>query len=117
MVSSAESDLQTVIVQARADFVRQLGGTLDSAAHLWSEWKASGGNREPLDRLVHRLAGAAGTFGLGTISRLARTIEVLLSTMASHQQSAETLQAIDLAFEKLDREGRAEAERLHQHGT
>jgi HPt (histidine-containing phosphotransfer) domain-containing protein len=81
---SGGSDFQLAMQQFRADFARQLPERLREAQGYLQASLASPEDEVPLcelHRVVHKLAGSCGTFGLRDIGDAARAIEDLLDQL------------------------------------
>ena len=97
------------LAQRLAD-VREHLGHLDPAA-----WEP--GHLELLHRLVHGLTGAAGTFGMQSISQASRDIEQRLAAILNSGQppSAEVWAGIVHALDQLEKLGQVRAEEMAYH--
>jgi len=75
--------LARILAEARAEYRRTLPGKLAQIEGLWLAQQTGGmlpGEKfEELKRLVHALAGSAGTFGLPGVSEAARALELMIS--------------------------------------
>ena len=81
---SAGTDFQLAMEQFRADFARQLPERVQEAQACLQAALAHPDDEIPLcelHRVVHKLAGACGTFGLREIGDTARGIEELLDAI------------------------------------
>lgn len=79
-MSTPEQDFQKFLDQQRADYQRALP---EKMAHIRALWNAVAGGDETapqaeLERLVHTLAGTAGTLGFHEVGAAARALELLL---------------------------------------
>jgi chemotaxis protein histidine kinase CheA len=80
----ASADFESVLRQFRAEFTQQLPARLQDAQDRLRECLAQPGDDErlrELHRVLHRLAGSAGTFGHAQLGEDARTIEELLDAL------------------------------------
>jgi chemotaxis protein histidine kinase CheA len=81
---SGGSDFQLAMQQFRADFARQLPERVQQAQGHLRASLAHPDDETPLrelHRVVHKLAGSCGTFGLRGIGDAAREIEELLDQL------------------------------------
>ena len=71
--------LPAPLLALRRQYLAKLPDRLTELQVLWDRWLASGGSdaqaRESLHQCVHKLTGAAGTFGLPEVSVAARALE------------------------------------------
>jgi chemotaxis protein histidine kinase CheA len=80
----ASADFEAVLRQFRAEFTQQLPARLQDAQDRLRDCLAAPGDDEPLrelHRVLHRLAGSAGTFGHAQLGEDARAIEDLLDDL------------------------------------
>jgi len=104
-VANALADL---VERARASFLVRADTIEGDAAAL-----LEGGLSEPMraeaEREAHKLAGAAGTFGLHRASDLARELELLLSDLHAHTVAAShALELVEALGRELRDGGRTE---------
>lgn len=83
-MSTPQEDFQTFLDQQRADYRRALP---EKMAHIRALWTAVAGDDDTalpaeLERLVHTLAGTAGTLGFREVGTAARALELLLEQAA-----------------------------------
>jgi len=77
-------DLQQALDLFRAQFAEQLPVRLAEARERLAEWRAEPENDETLrglHRVLHRLAGSAGTFGMPEFGSACGDIELQLDAM------------------------------------
>lgn len=79
-MSTPQQDFQKFLDQQRADYRRALP---EKMAHVRALWNALASGDEAalqaeLERLVHTLAGTAGTLGFHEVGAAARALELLL---------------------------------------
>lgn len=79
-MSTPQQDFQKFLDLQRSDYARALP---EKMAQVHALWRAvtSGGEAPPLtelERLVHTLAGTAGTLGFHEVGRAAKALELLL---------------------------------------
>lgn len=103
-----ENDFTDALASLREQFVGQLDsrvaaireafGRLDPAA--WQRDEA-----EVLHRIVHSLTGSAGTFGMQSVSDMARELEAALAVVldTGAAPDAESWQAVGRALDHLER--------------
>ena len=78
------ADLQQALDLFRAQFAEQLPARLAEAGERLAEWREEPGSDERLRgllRVLHRLAGSAGTFGMPEFGSACRTIELQLDAL------------------------------------
>lgn len=97
-MSTPQQEFQKFLDQQRADYRRALP---EKVAHIRSLWNAvaSGDETAPradLERLVHTLAGTAGTLGFHAVGATAKTLELLLEQAASAAQVRLSPQCADI---------------------
>lgn len=83
-MSNPQEDFQKFLDQQRADYRRALP---EKMAHIRALWTAVAGDDDmalpaDLERLVHTLAGTAGTLGFREVGAAARALELLLEQAA-----------------------------------
>ncbi|WP_341917367.1 Hpt domain-containing protein [Polaromonas sp. YR568] len=83
-MSTPQEDFQKFLDQQRADYRRALP---EKMAHIRALWTAVAGDDDmalltDLERLVHTLAGTAGTLGFREVGAAARALELLLEQAA-----------------------------------
>jgi HPt (histidine-containing phosphotransfer) domain-containing protein len=87
---SGGTDFQLAMEQVRADFARQLPQRVHEAQGFLQAALANPQDEVPLcelHRVIHKLAGSCGTFGLREIGDTARGIEDLLDPLLAQPQS------------------------------
>ena len=87
---SGGSDFQLAMEQFRADFARQLPERVREAQGFLQASLANPDDEIPLcelHRVIHKLAGSCGTFGLREIGDTARGIEDLLDVLLAQPES------------------------------
>lgn len=78
------ADLQAALDLFRAQFAEQLPARLAEADACLQAWSVEPGNDErlrDLHRVLHRLAGAAGTFGMPSFGDACKAIELQLDAL------------------------------------
>jgi HPt (histidine-containing phosphotransfer) domain-containing protein len=82
-MSTPQEDFQKFLDQQRADYRRALP---EKMAHIRALWTSVAGDDTALpaelERLVHTLAGTAGTLGFREVGAAARALELLLEQAA-----------------------------------
>lgn len=81
---SDAADFQKALQQFRDDYARQVPERLAEARAFLQQCLAAPQDEEPLrglHRVVHKIAGSAGTFGLKDLSVAARTLEERLDAL------------------------------------
>ena len=79
-MSTPQQDFQKFLDLQRSDYARALPEKMTQVHALWRA-VTSGGEAPPLtelERLVHTLAGTAGTLGFHEVGRAAKALELLL---------------------------------------
>ena len=98
-------DFEQALREFRADFARQLPARLDEARQRLRaciEAPADDGRLRELHRVLHKLAGSAGTFGMAALGEQARVIEASLDDLlARPDRTAADLQALAPAIQAL----------------
>ncbi|MDI1272907.1 Hpt domain-containing protein [Polaromonas sp.] len=99
-MSTPQQDFQKFLDQQRADYRRALP---EKIAHIRSLWNAvaSGDETAPraeLERLVHTLAGTAGTLGFHAVGAAAKALELLLEQASSAGQVRLSPRCADIAL-------------------
>ena len=80
-------DLQQALDLFRAQFAEQLPARLAEAHDALEAWQADPADDERLRalyRVLHRLAGSAGTFGMPAFGAACRAIELRLEALLEH---------------------------------
>lgn len=99
-MSTPQQDFQKFLDQQRAVYQRALPKKM---AHIRALWNAVAGGDETapqaeLERLVHSLAGTAGTLGFHQVSAAAKALELLLEQAAQAGQVPLSPQRTDIAL-------------------
>lgn len=106
---SGMDDFQQALQQLRADFARQVPDRLREAQDRLQECLATPGDDAPLrelHRVIHKLAGSAGTFGMRELGERARALEEVLDTLlANPQRSAADFATIEQGLRLLAAQG------------
>ena len=84
----------------RERFARELPSRFDDIEKVWQEEKSTA-QSGTFYRLVHSLAGAAGTFGFSQLGDRARDLELLLQQLSDVQDVPESIAKIDQAIAEL----------------
>ena len=104
-------DLQQALELFRAQFAAQLPARLAEAGDALAAWRASPSDDDALrtlHRVLHRLAGSAGTFGMPAFGDACRAIELdLEEVLARAQRSDEDVARIAQAIGALENLPRA----------
>ena len=82
--SPLPADLQQALDLFRAQFAEQLPVRLSELRERLAEWQeqpASNARLRDLHRVLHRLAGSAGTFGMPAFGEACRAIELRLEDL------------------------------------
>ena len=80
-MSTPQQDFQKFLDLQRSDYARALPEKMAQVHALWRAVTADGEAAQPLtelERLVHTLAGTAGTLGFHEVGRAAKALELLL---------------------------------------
>lgn len=80
------ADIQQALDLFRAQFAEQLPARLAEARTQLAAWQADPAADEPLrglHRVLHRLAGSAGTFGMPAFGEACRAIELHLDELVA----------------------------------
>ncbi len=98
-MSTPQQDFQKFLDQQRVDYQRQLPEKIARVSALWNA-VASGetADQAELERLVHTLAGTAGTLGLHQVGVAAKALERLLEPAALAGQVPLSRQRTDIAL-------------------
>lgn len=97
--------LEETLKKLRADYALKLPATLKAIEEVWkklqSNWSTP--TLEELHAKVHRLAGAAGSFGFPELGQVAKELEVFLQELHPNAYPANPseLKAIDDALKKI----------------
>lgn len=94
-------------------FAKELPSRLDAIQQVWNAEKdiAIGGE---FYRLVHSLAGAAGTFGFPLLGERARELELFMKPLSAAPLSSESLSVIEQAITELQKIAQEGADNLVQ---
>jgi len=108
--------------QLRAEYHAQLPRRLDDLESRWaalSSGHADAGQLEELQRLVHGLAGSAGTFGMGALGQAARALEQALGGLddVANALDAQERASLASAFAALHEQARVPPEPLAMRAT
>lgn len=96
-MSTPQQELQKFLAQQRADYQRTLPEKAAKVQALWKAAEADGAGVPPLadlERLVHSLAGTAGTLGFRELGQAAKLLELLLAGVAEANGPTATLNAV-----------------------
>ena len=84
-MSTPQQEFQKFLDLQRADYRRTLPEKAAQVGALWQAAGAGGAGSPPLadlERLVHSLAGTAGTLGFREVGQAAKSLEMLLAGAA-----------------------------------
>jgi HPt (histidine-containing phosphotransfer) domain-containing protein len=84
-VSTPQQEFQKFLDQQRVDYRRSLPEKAAQIQALWTAAEAGGAGASPLadlERLVHSLAGTAGTLGFRELGQAAKLLEMVLAEVA-----------------------------------
>ena len=99
-------DLQQALDLFRSQFAEQLPARLAEADTALAAWRAAPGDDEALRslfRVLHRLAGSAGTFGMPLFGDACRVIELQLEELlARGDRTVADVERIAQAIAQLD---------------
>lgn len=102
---SLPADLQQALDLFRAQFAEQLPARLAEASDLLQACLAHPDSDDPLQalhRVLHRLAGSAGTFGMPAFGDACRAIEdALEALLAVHPRTRDHFDAVARALQAL----------------
>jgi len=100
-------DLQQALDLFRAQFAAQLPARLAQARERLAEWREQPGSDEclrGLHRVLHRLAGSAGTFGMPEFGSACNDIELQLDAMLERpERTTADVDAVGQQVTALDR--------------
>ena len=102
-MNTPQQAFQKFLEQQRADYRRALPGKMAQIVALWNAAASGGDTVVPavpveLGRLVHTLAGTAGTLGFHEVGAAARALELLLEPDAPAGQLPLPPQRTDIAL-------------------
>jgi HPt (histidine-containing phosphotransfer) domain-containing protein len=104
-------DLQQALDLFRSQFAEHLPARLAEARAALDAWRTEPGSDErlrALHRVLHRLAGSAGTFGMPALGDAARAIELQLDALLERtQRGSADVEAIAAQVEALEPLSRA----------
>lgn len=98
-------ELQEAMQRFRQEFAAQLPARLQEARQLLAACRAAptdGERLRELHRCIHKLAGSAGTFGMGEVSQQARVIEDQLDALSAQEvRDAAALDGVGVLIDAL----------------
>lgn len=86
------ADLQAALDLFRAQFAEQLPARMAEAGAALAAWRAEPGSDarlRDLHRVLHRLAGSAGTFGMPAFGAACRAVELQLEALLERPERGE----------------------------
>lgn len=85
---AAPADIQQALDLFRAQFAEQLPARLAEAHDCLAAWRVDPGSDDALrglHRVLHRLAGSAGTFGMPSLGEACRAMELQIDDLLARE--------------------------------